>query len=227
MQTEESLSTLYPQALQQRKEIDTLLEIFEGEKAYHSVALQQRLSALNKELNRSLERLQNLFGEKRASFSHSECNRWKHRLQSLSEDCTNLRISLEKQLGQLYKVEADHTERQKLFQGGSTIQKRANRTGTQQLLQEQQTLKEVDSVLDSITEQGGHIVKSLFTQNRTVSGTFTRLKSIADSVGLTGTLSRSILRRHFVDRMLIIGGILVIVLFLIMWWWLRHSCTFI
>eukprot|EP00386_Alphamonas_edax_P009070 GDKI01029830.1.p1 GENE.GDKI01029830.1~~GDKI01029830.1.p1 ORF type:complete len:223 (-),score=42.42 GDKI01029830.1:21-689(-) len=191
------LAELYPKAVKSKRELDELLEQFELGKD-RSVSIQQRLGALTADFSRLVKRLEENFEEVEKT-DKSQKDSWQRRINKLAADAESFRLSLDKQLGHVYRAQIQQEERRKLFDGSK------KRDATDHMLDERQRLQESHSVLDSMLAQGRGVIDMMGAQNKTLKNAKRKALDIASSVGLSSSLLGVIERRNSLDKWLVFG----------------------
>eukprot|EP00916_Digyalum_oweni_P007747 GHVL01013040.1.p1 GENE.GHVL01013040.1~~GHVL01013040.1.p1 ORF type:complete len:207 (-),score=24.80 GHVL01013040.1:230-850(-) len=191
----DNVGDVYLRANQLKNDLDKLLRQFESGND-QSVATQQRLTGLSYELERTARQLEGLVSK------IDNQTIWQRRLARLKEDSATYRMSLEKQLGHLYRAQSEEENRKRLL-GGS------QRDEIDSQMRERNSLEESHNMLDHILSQGRNTLSNMSKQNSILKGAKKKVLDIASSVGLSDNLLSVISRRQSVDCWLVIGGILV------------------
>eukprot|EP00742_Colponemidia_sp_Colp-10_P006871 GILJ01007366.1.p1 GENE.GILJ01007366.1~~GILJ01007366.1.p1 ORF type:complete len:212 (+),score=21.81 GILJ01007366.1:65-700(+) len=197
-----SIGELLPRGMNLKLEAQHLLEQLESG-ANTSVNLQQTLSMKVNELTRIVGQLEQLVQLE----SGSKRDTWRRRVEALAADNAQLRGSLDKHLGLIYRHKREEEDRQRLFERRSQ-----DGTAVSAYIREHNSLKEQNNLIDGIFETGRSVLTTLSSQGATLKGAQRRVLDIANVLGLSNSLMRVIERRHSVDKWLVLGGMIVTLL---------------
>lgn len=224
----EELSTLgdiFPALTAMRSELDGCFEKYETGK---SVAVEQRIGALLNQFNRVLDKMKGVLAHQTHDLSSSELRLWERRIRKLEDDGELLLRSFEKQLGHIHSAQIEAAQRRKLL--GDNSQKAAadaERDAILGLAREREKLMSSHTMLDSITEQGRHVVDRMFLQNKTLKGAKRKLLDVGSNLGVSSSLVGVISRRHAVDRWLVYACMLItVVVFLSLYNYVKTGKVF-
>lgn len=200
--TEEALSQQWKQCAQLKKNIDTILESFEGGNE-KSISHQQTLGVLTNDLQRKANSITTLYENKNQDLTSNRRELWSRRIVKLKEDVINIRHSLDKQINYAFRRQIEEDERKQLL-GAS---KHAQQYGDAQkaFAKERDVLEDCHNMIDSMRAQGRETVSSMVSQNKALKVVKRKMLDMASAVGLSSSLISLSERRHAVDRWLVYG----------------------
>ncbi|PFH35901.1 putative SNARE protein [Besnoitia besnoiti] len=233
-----SLASLYPACIACRKQIDALvasceasgpggpsgLSAFEaGGAPKASVATQQRLVALTRQLERDLARLDAAFESERAALAPQQASLWRRRLAALHEDAQALQSAVDVQLGSVYRRQVEEKRQREALLDGR--QREAERTREAELsyARERDKLHESHTMLDAVLAEGRGVLDKMVQQNSILKTAKRKILDMSTSAGLSASIIGAVTRRQATDRKIVFAGMLATLLFFFLLYRFFHS----
>ena len=209
------LNEAYKLATQSKSEVDSLLQTIEQSNEMPSVAIQQRISSLTKELTNAIEIMKSNIPK----LSARSKPLWDSRVTRLHEDLNLIRIACDRRLGLLFKSQREQEERDMLF--GRSRSKEPKGEGAT-LLAESSSLRGSHNMMDNITDQSKVILDRLVGQNTTLKSARGKMYDLINSAGISGGILNTIGSREYADAIIVYGCMaLTILVFVLLWWFIR------
>jgi len=127
-------------------------------------------------------------------------------IQTMQQELPTFKL----QLNKLHTI----AQRSELLQRKKSVTNESGIIHVDHLYQEQQSLKRSQTTAASITEMGTGILSNLKIQRETLMSTRNTLINIADSLGISARLLKTIKRRETVDKIIVYGGMLLVLVVL-------------
>jgi len=140
---------------------------------------------------------------------------WRIRAKQLVEDCKTSRQSMEDYLKAKYAKEKDEEYRKRLLERHYT----GGPTSMNNLEAAHASLSRSHQLIDNIKNVGMALVTSLGEQNESLKNSQRKLWDIANKLGLSQRLIRTIQRRHAGDKLLVYSGMILTLLVLFLLWY--------
>lgn len=219
-QPDSKVKELYRQANKAKVDVEKELEAFTALKnngGGSEIAAQQRISCMSSQFNRLVVDVRSAVQD----LPERQQTIWNQRAANLEDDVSSLQGSIDKQLGQFFKVRSEQENRKALGLDGP---KKAGAGGpddeTKALCNEQRALKESSDMLDDLLGQGSRVVDQLVGQNKTLKGARKKVLDVAHSLGVSKSLVDVINRRTSGDKFLVYGGMMLTLFVLLSLWYL-------
>ncbi|KAL6064289.1 Golgi SNAP receptor complex member 2 [Balamuthia mandrillaris] len=177
-----------------------------------SMGLQSQISININTLSKFTTELENMVPQQAAMRREI----WRIRVQSLAEECRDLRESMGSYLQKRHVKAVEEEQRRELFEGR---RRRAVGTGLESLYKEQESLGRSHHIADNIKDMGESILHNLGTQNDLLKNAHRKILDMANTLNLSRSIMRVIERRQFMDQLLVYGGMVFVVLFLFVLWY--------
>eukprot|EP00401_Gymnodinium_catenatum_P045834 CAMPEP_0117551506 /NCGR_PEP_ID=MMETSP0784-20121206/49226_1 /TAXON_ID=39447 /ORGANISM="" /LENGTH=221 /DNA_ID=CAMNT_0005348547 /DNA_START=80 /DNA_END=742 /DNA_ORIENTATION=- len=213
------VSGLYRKTFQLKGELEKELEAFVTQKntgaqgGTSPVAAQQRLAMQSAEFAKNVVELRSAV----SSLPEKGRALWERRACNLEDDASSIQSSLDKHLGQYYKVRREEENRKALFG-----EPRAGGGGaddeTKSMLKERNSLRDSSNMLDEVLGQGQGILDGLVGQNQILKGAKRKLLDAANVMGVSASLVQVIDRRQTGDKWLVYGGMALTLFILFSLW---------
>jgi len=152
--------------------------------------------------------------------SQSKRELWKIRVKQLVDTHRVARNSMESYLSKQYKKHKQELEHAQLFERrkSSTV----NSTQMQKLAEEGESIDRSISTAFDLESLGHSILSSIGQQNEQIKNIQSKLREMANNLGLHRSIIKIIERRQIVDKILVYGGmIFTLILIWILWYYIR------
>mmetsp|Transcript_41988 Transcript_41988/g.121743 ORF Transcript_41988/g.121743 Transcript_41988/m.121743 type:complete len:227 (+) Transcript_41988:150-830(+) len=214
----------WQRAEQLKRDVDSVLEQLAtqrpgaGGAGGSAVALQQRLGGLANEFRAAVqharEQADNLSDAKGRMVAQRKVERLEH-------DMADIQSAVEKQLGHFYRARKQEEDRERLFgKGDKRVRGGGPDDEMRSMVTENSALRDANSQLQQILDQGQAIVGNLVDQNKVLKNVKKKVLDAASSLGISKGLVNVIDRRNKEDQWLVYGGIALTLFILFSLWYL-------
>eukprot|EP00276_Gloeochaete_wittrockiana_P007002 CAMPEP_0184644666 /NCGR_PEP_ID=MMETSP0308-20130426/1355_1 /TAXON_ID=38269 /ORGANISM="Gloeochaete witrockiana, Strain SAG 46.84" /LENGTH=198 /DNA_ID=CAMNT_0027073335 /DNA_START=63 /DNA_END=656 /DNA_ORIENTATION=+ len=177
-------------------EVQSRLEVLEGNFEGSDSALQGEVAGRINELGRKVQMLDSLVQGEPASRRET----MKKQVNQIADQWTTLRTALDSYIARHHR-KAKETEEREALLGGKSSRTAADGSVVIDMLQKEQTsLQRSHRAIEEMFDSGRNVLTNLSLQKEKLKSAHRKMLDVMNTLGLSNTVIRMIERRQFVDR---------------------------